>query len=562
MIALLSARARSSFLRSNVYRFVVSTLVLATPSLLSAQGVVFDTVALSGQPVPGAAPGTTFYSFDDPVLNDAGQTAFRADLVGPGLSLFNRTGIFSGSTSALTAVARHGDPVPGTAMVMSFSPSSSWAGIPFLNNAGQITFTAGLANPGQLFSTSSGLFAYAGGALEAVFLEGEAAPEVGPGANFSNIIGMGALALNDAGQIAFDTALTGPGVNSTNNYAAYLGNNDTLSLVVRRGETAPGVHPRGTIFDAHTGIALNDIGEFAFSSFLTGSGINNTNMYGVYSGTTDGLRLVARAGAAPPGVGPNVAFSSFDPIAINNASQIAFTADMVGAVGSYRRAMFLESAGTMSLVVREGDAVAGLLNDATFANIYSPVLNDAGQIAFSSGFVETDVDATYRVGIFIASDGEINLVASEGQTTSGADRGLVIQGISGPTVNSSGQVAFFASLSTEVGGEEVGHGVFATDPQGKVRLIVRDGQVIDVNPDPLVTDERTVEGLYFTNSLSHSGGSDGRRNSFNSAGQLVLSLRFTDGTRGVFIASMIIPEPTSLALLSLSCLSMLTRRRK
>ena len=68
--------------------------------------------------------------------------------------------------------------------------------------------------------------------------------------------------------------------------------------------------------------------------------------------------------------------------------------------------------------------------------------------------------------------------------------------------------------------------------------------MFDVNNDPLINDLRTIDRVSLTVG---SGGEDGQGTSFNNAGQLAFWLSFTDGSEGIFVAT--IPEPASLVVL-------------
>jgi hypothetical protein len=105
----------------------------------------FTMVAREGDPVPDLIPGAVFAdTFSKPVLNDAGDLAFRGVLrVGPGgvtsddddvIWLYDRDGQAS-------VVAREGDPAPGAPDGAVFSTLGTVA----LNAAGQVAFNARLA---------------------------------------------------------------------------------------------------------------------------------------------------------------------------------------------------------------------------------------------------------------------------------------------------------------------------------------------------------------------------------------------------------------------------------
>ena len=76
---------------------------------------VTQTVALTGEQAPGTASGVDFSSFSNPVLDDAGQVAFRSFLTGSDVDSSNDEGIWRGGPGSLSLVARAGSQAPGTA---------------------------------------------------------------------------------------------------------------------------------------------------------------------------------------------------------------------------------------------------------------------------------------------------------------------------------------------------------------------------------------------------------------------------------------------------------------
>ncbi len=107
-------------------------------SISTQAAVTYDTRALTGDAAPGTDPGVVYSGFSTPVINAAEQTAFRADLTGPGVDLTNDRGIWSEGGGSLALVAREGDAAPGTGVVFG-----SLLENPVLNGAGQIAFNDG-----------------------------------------------------------------------------------------------------------------------------------------------------------------------------------------------------------------------------------------------------------------------------------------------------------------------------------------------------------------------------------------------------------------------------------
>jgi hypothetical protein len=103
-------------------------------------------VARRGSHAPGTAAGVIFSTehvttFYEPVLNDAGQTAFRAFLSGSGVDSTNNEGIWLNGADGLALVARSGDHAPGTPGGVEFGGFHS---VLQLNATGQVAFMAGV----------------------------------------------------------------------------------------------------------------------------------------------------------------------------------------------------------------------------------------------------------------------------------------------------------------------------------------------------------------------------------------------------------------------------------
>jgi MYXO-CTERM domain-containing protein len=126
---------------------------------------------------------------------------------------------------------------------------------------------------------------------------------------------------------------------------------------------------------------------------------------------------------------------------------------------------------------------------------------------------------------------------------------------SSTAMNSLGQIAFQALLNGNgIAGGPGGNnsGIFAYTPAGGICLVARTADLFEVAPG----DFRQISSL---GGIVSSGGSDGRVRSLNDNGLLVFQLDFTDGTSGIFTAS--IPSPSAAALLALGFLAASRRRR-
>ncbi len=118
---------------------VSATFFVAAP--MAAPAAAVRTVALSGQQAPGTPSGASYLSFiANPVLNDAGQTAFIAALTGIGVNSTNNLGIWSQGSGSLALVARNGSQAPGTPSGVNYSSFNPYSLV--VNEAGQTAFYA------------------------------------------------------------------------------------------------------------------------------------------------------------------------------------------------------------------------------------------------------------------------------------------------------------------------------------------------------------------------------------------------------------------------------------
>jgi hypothetical protein len=186
-----------------------------------------------------------------------------------------------------------------------------------------------LAFYGQPQLTNSGLLAFegragggakhgvwtrdSGGSLSHVAFEGDPAPGI-PGAFLgdptTNSTPLMRKALNEFGEIALFSIISGAAVTSSDDHAIWLRNGaGSFTLVAREGDPAPGT-PLGVTFTALMGSdsepvsdvpSLNNAGQMLFSASLTGPGVDSSNDEGIWfwDGTT--LNLVVRMGDSVAG---------------------------------------------------------------------------------------------------------------------------------------------------------------------------------------------------------------------------------------------------------------------
>lgn len=541
---------------AHAIRAIATLMLISCSTTLAANDVTIEKRALTGDQVPGAAPGVQFSTFTWPSINAAGEVAFKSQLAGPGVDATNNQGVYSGLAGSIDEIARTGNPVPGAGPGVVFG---SITATPVINHLGNSSFVAGLAGAGITTTNNAGIFAGSPGSLSLIMRNGVSAPGIGGGVTigtFGNPTN-GNPAFNINNRSAFIADLSGPNVNSTNQRAIYTDASGPLTLVARQGNPAPGAGV-GVEFDQVGSPVINSAGHVAFDCDLRGPGIVSQSSGAICSNRSGALQLVTRGGDVAPGVTGNANLGLFGTPAINDAGQIAFGATLTGpgVSSSNNTGIFSEGGGALSLVAREGSQVPGAATGVKFNIFGNPLINRKGQTAFHAHLTGPGILPGAGGAIFAEMNGGLEMIAAAGDSVPDVGPGAFFRNdFTNPSINSSGQVSFLDRFFLPGFGES--HGIFATDRDGVLRTIAYEGQMIDVSNNPHDNDYRTIAALTY---LTGTGLEDGRRMSLTDNGELSFWAAFSDGSTGVFVAT--IPEPSCALLLGCGLLAALFRRRR
>ncbi|MGE0485284.1 MAG: choice-of-anchor tandem repeat NxxGxxAF-containing protein [Gammaproteobacteria bacterium] len=379
-------------------------------------------VARAGDAAPGLGAGVNYGSLSIAAFNAAGQMIYGANLSG-NVTTGNDFALFRDTT----LLAREGSQVAGQAAGTNYS---LWVGTAALNDNGQVAHTWFLDGPAV--SASNNFALLKDGAI--VAREGDPAPGLAAGTNFGSF---GNPVLNNAGQLAYQATFAFGGPVTTQNDSSLWRDS---TLIAREDGQAPGL-AAGLLYGSLLAPVMNASGQVAYYSGLRQGGLSAGEA--IWRDST----LIARMDTQAPGlaVGINYGFLGAD-YAINDAGQVAYTSSLTGAPvhGGNNSALWLNNL----LIAREGNAAGGVLGALGIAYgqiTGAPAMSAGGRIVFGSALTGSGVGAQNNEAIWLADDEQSVLVARTGDALAGGLVGTL--GYGRGAVNDAGQVAFRAGLT-------------------------------------------------------------------------------------------------------------------
>ena len=261
------------------------------------------------------------------------------------------------------------------------------------------------------------------------------------------------------------------------------------------------------------------------------------------------MELVAFERTPTPGL-PNAQFDDLtwrEPgpgVYLNDLGQTAFFAE----IGN-ENSIWSEASGTLSLIARQDSTNPIVPSGVRLSR--TPTISSSGKTAFIGGWVNDDDSS--QTGIWTSDEnGSLDLIAQTGMPVPGVP-GETFFSLGTPSMNSTGQLLFNATLSDETGsgggrGRASGQGsplsLWGQSLNGKLRQILSEGDLVEVAPG----DQRIVTGFDALLGIP-SGNSDGQYSGINNIGQVALLVSFSDGTSAIVVSDLLsVPEPVNLAL--------------
>lgn len=485
----------------------------------------FRTLAVSGQPVPGMPPGVVFEFFSSPRVNDAGTIAFWARSAGPTPADPTPGSIWTISPDGtLTRIVGAGDVAP-------FDPAFRFTATfdPSLDELGGVTFTGSFSDapsPGQSTPAPAGLFAASGGVIRDLGARDDAPSGLPP--TQDTFTGVMTAATASSGFSIF-SANGGRGV-----WAASARGTE---LLAGRDQQAPGL-PSGVQFLHLDPPAQGAPSSLLFRSTLRLMAGDTHGPASLWSDRGGMLAPLAIAGDPAPGGPEGATFADFGTRPVMNVQRHAvFAATLEGGATTPESdtGLWTDRSGSLAPLAREGDPAPGVPG-AVYASISPrPAVSPRSDVAFVAQLAGEGLTPSNNSGLFRSrADGMDELIAREGDQVPGMAPGVRFAIFHEPAINFRGQVAFMARLRGDEGagvGPTNNVALFYTDPCQGVVPVVRTGDVFTVTPPGGSPEQRTVAEIVFDSEPAAAG-----RGQFNRRGTLVFTLRFADGSSGLFSA--------------------------
>jgi len=487
----------------------------------------------------------------------------------------------SPAQTPVQVIAHSGDAAPGTPSGVVFDGFSGMV----VNNLGATAFVGALQGTGVTADNDSGLWVGSVNALSLAAREDVFAPGTIGDARFAQFF---FPSLNSLGQIEVFAQLRGSGVSAASEFGTWSGLPSSIQLAYRNGDPLPGIDPA---FDVSTGAfpVYSNAGHVAFGGVFDDPNLAGSQ-FGVWAGPPGVIAAVAVPGQQAPGLAAGVTFRSALLPSINPGGQIVYLATIEGAGVTINndRGIWIRSAGTSAIAVREAATAPGAGSFVGFGEFGQPAINASGAIAFTNTLIGLPVTDSNNRALYAGFPDSLSLVARENGDATGVPAGVVFddfvdraliggsgavgaqvklrgtgvtvendEGIwanpsglfckvaregdaapdtnasfsvlSAPSINFHGQTVFRGQLSGDGIDPSSDSGIWAVDPFNQLVLVAREGEALRLGPG----DDRVLNSF---NLVTGSGGQDGRSSSFNAASQLAFDAGFTDGSSAAVIA--------------------------
>jgi hypothetical protein len=220
----------------------------------------------------------------------------------------------------------------------------------------------------------------------------------------------------------------------------------------------------------------------------------------------------------------------FSPALAANADVVwrsSLTPGLAGVISTNASCIFHQNqGGTRSLLAR-ATFPAGGTNGAVFAAFSDPVVNATGQVAFRATLKTNVGDAVVgkTFGLWSNSHGSLTVVARQGDRPPGLGNGVKFTAFNSYVLPNEGGVVTFATVAGSGITASNNQGIWAVDVDGDLQRVIQKGDKLELGGS-----QKTVLGLKIFAALPFVAG-HGRN--YASNGDLAFLATFTDGTHAI-----------------------------
>ena len=351
-----------------------------SPAVTSSNDTgIWSTASVAGAnpaPVLVAREGAALRSPSNAVITKFATGCFATSQTNPGVFVFSateadgKTGVYvmtsiNGIPSAAVTTAKEGNSAPGAGGEVYDNLASGFTDPARIDQVGNFCYSAKVKPSGK-----EGIWyaPIATGIASKVVIMGDAAP--GTTTTFSRMLDMPAM--GGTNNIAFHAYLAATGDNAANNRGDGIWKGvapaaiSAYTLVIRCGDTGVAGLPGGAKVGNLWTPWMSNANHLAFRGWVdvdgNGTSGNGTDVHGLYTDASGTMTMVIKQGDAAPGMPVGATMVNMDLPVIGGVEQMAFIGTVTGGgtTSANNQGIWRQSAngGALSLVVRTGDSVS------------------------------------------------------------------------------------------------------------------------------------------------------------------------------------------------------------
>jgi hypothetical protein len=439
----------------------------------------------------------------------------------------NVRGYWHGTPGNMRVLARVGDAPPGTINGEYFQ--SFYESLGNLNNNNQFVSCALLSGESTTQYTNKGLWISGPSEARLLVRTGSDFPGSSVPTQVYSISTLNPVSISDAGSCFFSAQTYYAGTPT----GLWVCNTDTSSQIALFDSPAPGAGA-GVRYGTFSAPFQQASGKLVFTSGLRGAGVVTANNSAIFVGDAAGAQMALRKGSAVPGIsGATISTMSYATLSDSGVIAVSGQAVGGGVVAGNSTFIVAGTPNSLVLVAREGSQAPGCPPGVVFDDLYIssptyPSVNSQGEIAFYARVEGPGVSTSTSRGIWVGKiGGPISLLARSGDPAPGISGDVRFNDFSLPTLDSSGNVTLYARLIGLDTWDGTNQSIWHGKP-GSLKLAARNGDSFLCADG--VTRVSSTLGVKLPSSveprIQSSGVSDN--------GWLAYDVSFTDGREGLF----------------------------